>query len=109
MLSYSGDSRLKSQLLEIVQYHQDADHIVQGIYAEGDGEDWRGCSVGCSIQALNRIKGTDFPHSDHSALETGGLWPEWLSMVEDVIFDGRSAGECGIYARVRSEMSAVVF
>jgi hypothetical protein len=30
-------------------------------------------------------------------------------MVEDVIFDGRSAGECGIYARVRSEMSAVVF
>ncbi len=87
MQSYKNDPQLKVLLLEETRAHREADQIVQGSYGDFIDGKWRGCAVGCAIHSLNERLGTDYETSDHSALEEAVGWPEWLSRLNDTIFE----------------------
>ena len=77
----------KNLLVADMIAHREADDFIRGTYGHRDGDDFRGCAVGCSIHTINRVRGTTHHISDHSALadETGA--PEWLFWLQDRIFE----------------------
>lgn len=87
MRAYLNDPKLKQDFLAEIRKHQEADRIIQGTYGE-DGEDFKGCAVGCSIRSLNIIKGKHIPTGSHEAYEPELDMPVALAHLEDRIFEG---------------------
>ncbi len=94
MISYNNDPQLKVLLLEETRAHREADQILQGTYGDIINGKWRGCAVGCAIHSLNERLGTDYETSDHAALEEAVGWPEWLSRLNDTIFEHLPREHC---------------
>ena len=85
--SFNGDTKLKEVLLKEIIRHRKADQIIQGSYGE-NGDNFKGCAVGCSIHSLNVKFGKNYNPSDHTVYEKELGMPEWLARLEDKIFEG---------------------
>ena len=88
MKAYLNNPQLKADLIGQLQAHRAADHFIRGSYGEGEGDQFRGCAVGCSIESLNRISGSCHCHSDHSCYEPGFGVPQLLAKLQDRLFEG---------------------
>ena len=88
MLSYNNDTKLKKLFVAEVENHRKLDMIVQGTYGEGQGDNWKGCAVGCAVHSLNKINGTRHQTYNHKVYEEELGMPEWLARLEDTIFEG---------------------
>lgn len=87
MLSYNNDSNLKGLVIAEMKRHQEQDQFIKGTYYE-EGDKFNGCSVGCTIDSVNKILGKHYSFSNHKVLgESIGL-PAWLARLQDVLFDG---------------------
>lgn len=85
MRAFHGKAELKETLLAEIKWHEEQDKIVQGTYGN-EGNEFKGCAVGCSIHSLNRKLGKNFSTSDHKIYETELGIPETLAYLEDSLF-----------------------
>ena len=77
----------KEEFIKEIRYHQDMDNFISGKYWEYG----KGCSVGCSLESVLKIKGLNtIDHSDHLLYEKYLGRPKWLARLEDRIFEGVS-------------------
>lgn len=91
LISYLSDEQLKVDLLAEVKRHEELDQIVQGHYGKENGK-WTGCSVGCAIHSLNRIRNKDYiEYGDHSIFEKEFGIPRIIARLNDRIFEGLPA------------------
>jgi hypothetical protein len=86
--AFHNDPEFKSQLVAAAIEHRKSDDYIAGAYAEGNGR-FRGCSVGCSLHDVQKLRGVKVvDHGDHELLaQTLGV-PEWLCRLQDSIFEG---------------------
>ena len=77
MIAYHGDASLKAATMATVRAHREADRLVAGLGAVGEGADFRGCAVGCTVGTY-----------DHSLYPTILGVPEEIAHLEDAIFEG---------------------
>lgn len=87
------NQELKDELVAEIIRHREADQIKQGTYGDGEGDNWKGCAVGCAIRSLNLKKGKNLKTSDHGVYETEFGIPKILARLEDRIFEGLSVKE----------------
>lgn len=87
MLAFHGDAKIKTMMIKELKWHQAQDAIVQGTYGQGEGNNFKGCAVACSINSLNRKLGKDYSTSDHKKYEVEIGIPETLAYLEDSIFE----------------------
>jgi ABC-type transport system involved in cytochrome bd biosynthesis fused ATPase/permease subunit len=85
MQAYHGSEELKTRFEGLIEWHRATDKLMQG---HGYWEDGKGCAIGCSIQSLNQITGSQYRANDHSAYETLIGVPRLLAKLEDGIFEG---------------------
>lgn len=90
MRAFHGKAELKETLLAEIKWHEEQDKIVQGTYGN-EGDEFKGCAVGCSINSLNRKLGKNFSTSDHKIYETELGIPETLAYLEDSLFERMTA------------------
>ena len=86
LLSYNNDTKLKKNLIREMQKHRKADQFVKGTYGKDNGL-FKGCSVGCAVHSLNRIKKTTIAYNDHLELSKAMGCPEWLWRLNDTLFE----------------------
>ena len=90
MKAFTDTLVTKEEFLTELKKHQAADAFLRGTYADESSGDFKGCAVGCSIQSVNVLKGTNFRHGDHSKYPDIIGVPQWLARLEDRIFEGVS-------------------
>jgi len=102
MLSYNNDVEFKGRFLIELEAHARADAFLQnfgyGQIAEGTGLDgFRGCSVGCAINSLDRLgqhmtrdTDADYAYDDHGHLASRLGMPEIVWRLNDRIFESIS-------------------
>jgi len=90
-LAYKGDKELKDKFIKELEWHAKQDAFLQGTYGKGQGDNFRGCAVGCGVNSLNRINGTNLDTDSHKAYEDMLGIPETLAHLEDRIFEGLPA------------------
>ena len=90
MYAYKNKPELKNMILAEVVGHRKADRIVQGIYGSGDGKEFKGCAVGCSIHSLNVKLKKNYELGDHSIYEKELGIPKELAYLEDALFEEMS-------------------
>ena len=78
----------KQEFLKEIYWHRDQDAFIKGTYAEGEGKNFQGCAVGCSLNSVARIKGIEISTSSHKEYETHLGIPQWVARLEDRIFEG---------------------
>ena len=92
-LTYHDDPDFKARVVRAAEDHREADRFVQGEYLDTSDDEWRGCSVGCTVAPLlaaergvpvTKVVGSRW-HEEESRLL--GI-PEWLARVQDQIFEG---------------------
>ncbi len=81
------NKELKAKLLKEIKKHEKADMIIQGTYGRGEGKEWKGCAVGCSLKSLNIIKKTDDAVNAHQRYEDELGIPRIIAKLEDGIFE----------------------
>jgi hypothetical protein len=87
--TYHNDPAFKERFLAEITWHEQQDMLIQGDYGNGlDGDEFQGCAVGCSVDSLNRINGTNMATNDHVTLATTLGIPVWLAHLEDTLFEG---------------------
>jgi hypothetical protein len=74
----------KTEFVKELKAHQAADNFVRGSYWERG----KGCAVGCSLEAISRIKSLKFSFDNHKLYEAHLGIPEWMARLEDSIFEG---------------------
>jgi hypothetical protein len=77
LIAYHNKPEIKSNIINQLIAHSEADEIVKGKY----WEDGKGCAVGCTIHS-----------SDHMEYETRFGIPVMLARLEDCIFEGLPNG-----------------
>ena len=92
MLSYLNDKKLKTAIVKEMKEHQKHDQFIKGSYGKENGI-FKGCSVGCAVHSLNRIKGITIPYGSHSRLAEAIGIPEWLWLLNDTLFENLPDGE----------------
>lgn len=75
MQAFLNDPGLKAGLVAEVRKYREQNRTTKG------------CSVACSIHALNTLCGTEYDTSDHAVYEAFGV-PGWLGRVQDILFEG---------------------
>jgi len=88
ILSYHNDPAVKAYHVAQAKHHLAADMLLSGTYAEGDGADFRGCSIGCMAHDIDPTR-DDY----HALVAEHAGWPEWLARLNDTIFEGLPKGE----------------
>lgn len=88
LLSYKNDPTLKEKFLEKIRWHRDQDMLIKGTYGKENGT-WKGCAVACSLRSLDLINGndTEIEYNQHARYESELGIPEWLAMLEDILFE----------------------
>ena len=82
MTIYHGDQALAERITAQMTHHYMADQVVQGTYAKGAGDTFRGCFIGC------------IAHSDNVAeVERLTGLPPMLTRIAESIFEGLPADE----------------
>src|SRR5690606_10020117 len=91
MKSYNNDPELKLALIKEMKVHIEADRLVKNSYGKGDIpiENFRGCSVGCSIRSINHLTGANIKTNDHHGLAKAIGLPGcvWLTRLQDHFFE----------------------
>jgi hypothetical protein len=59
-LTFNNDPTLKEALLAEGRHHLEADMLVKATYGDGEGDDFKGCSIGCYFKGDHRKSLTDF-------------------------------------------------
>ena len=80
-LSFKNDPKIKDDLIARMDKHIELDNLLQ----KATGEDGKGCTVWC---ALNN--GSMHYGYNHSAFPSILGLPEWLALLQEVIFEGLS-------------------
>jgi len=91
MLAYKNDPEFRQRFLNEIKRHQEQDMVMQGLYGKGQGQNWRGCAVGCAIHSLQCLedpvtadKGVFSVHKEYP--QQLGI-PEVLAHLEDQLFE----------------------
>jgi len=84
------NQELKSALVAEIIKHREQDRVVQGTYGHGNGKNFRGCAVGCSIHSLFIVTGEYYSPRYHQAYEKELGIPTVLGELQDVIHEGLS-------------------
>ena len=90
-IAYHGDETFRTALISAAEEHQRMDHYIAGQY--WDEAQHKGCSVGCSVESVNRLRGLALPHDDHQALADAIGFPLQLVELQDAIFEGLPADQ----------------
>ncbi|NRA94157.1 MAG: hypothetical protein HRU26_16015, partial [Psychroserpens sp.] len=79
----------KAELEKELNWHLEQDKIIQGSYMpDEEGEEFKGCMMGCAVNSISRAKGIHLNYSDHKQqAEFLGL-PEWFVYLYERIFEG---------------------
>lgn len=86
-LSYQNDSNLKKLVIQEMKRHQKQDKFIKGSYGYYEGDNFKGCAIGCTINSINKILGQSYGTNSYDALyKTLGI-PSWLSKVQDSFFE----------------------
>lgn len=83
MLAFINTIETKEQALKAAKHHRDADMLIKGTYGEGEGAEFKACSVGCAYAPFQTT-----PGELHKLSESVHGIPEWLTRVRDAIFEG---------------------
>ncbi len=72
--------------------NQKADAFIRGTYGDEykGAKIFKGCSVGCALESVSRLKGLTLNFGDHSQFEPLLGIPEWLARLNDKLFEGMS-------------------
>ena len=73
MIAYHNDPKIKSDILQVLRSHYDADDFIKDTYWQNG----KGCAVGCTIQS-----------GRHVEYESRFGIPQALANLEDCIFEG---------------------
>ena len=89
MNAFNGDTRLKTNLIARAEQHRLADEYVKGAYEDDeDATTFKGCSLGCTIHDINLERGLLGCVEDHAFLADQLEIPEFLTRLQDRIFEG---------------------
>lgn len=103
LIAYNNDPKLKARFIEEITKHEKADAIVRRIYGKGDGENWKGCAIGCSLKSMNTILGKDENTSLHIRYEDELGIPLILARLEDTFFEEMSIEKSKTWPRIFAE------
>ncbi len=53
--AYKNDPELKAAFLREMRWHEAQDKFVSGYYGSGEGDQFTGCGIGCSVNSLARM------------------------------------------------------
>ena len=84
----------KQDLAHELQWHFDQDKIIQGLYTEGSGDDFKGCMMGCAVNSIRRVTGDvlgEESYRDHAAYIFGDESCSWFVKLYETIFEGLNA------------------
>ena len=84
MISYPNPLLSREVMIDEARAHREADRLIPGEY----WTDGQGCSVGCSVETVNRRTGDEMSHSDHGGLADALGIPEPLVQLQDAIYEG---------------------
>jgi len=90
LIAYHGNAALKEKIRKRVLWHQERDHIARGRYTQGSGRSFRGCAVGCSLEAAGVEKSM---RGDHKLYEIKLGIPRIIALLEDKLFESLPFGE----------------
>ena len=84
MISYPSSFLSREVMIAEARAHRKAGRLVSGEY----WSDGNGCSIGCSIETVNRRMGGGMSHHDHAGLAAALGIPESLVQLQDAIYEG---------------------
>lgn len=84
--AYTNSTHTKDQVLALMREHKRLDHIIQGTYAKGTGDTFKGCLVGCATGG------------DHMQFEPAFGIPWRLAWLADDIFEGLTPADAAGFA-----------
>jgi len=87
MLTYNNDADFKKLIVDEMKRHKELDQFKKGTYSSNDVSIFKGCSVGCTIDSINKILGKKYLYFSHKDVaETLGI-PLWLVLLQDSMFE----------------------
>jgi len=86
--AFNNDKDFREQMIASAISHREKDEYIAGEYSREDG-DFKGCSLGCSLYDVKKIKGVDIEvYSDHSRLAEELGVPEFIVHLQEAVFEG---------------------
>ena len=88
--AYHGDEKFKRDFVAMAILHREQDRYIKGTFSEKDSDDadfFKGCSVGCSIRSLKLLGKNGMDYNNHAKLAESLGWPDWLTLLQDTIFE----------------------
>jgi hypothetical protein len=85
-LSFPHPDLTREAFLASTRAHRAADRIAHTGY--GFAERQSGCAIGCAIETINDLTGSEHAHDDHDAVASALGLPVQLAQLEDAIFEG---------------------
>ena len=76
MKAFHNQESVKQHRLDQADFHIAHHQLLAGTYGEGEGDNFKGCSIGCHYQGK------------HVKAETVDGLPEWYARLADTIFEG---------------------
>lgn len=106
-----SDPTIRTLFLEQVRLHEQQDRIIQGTYAEDEGNvtRFRGCYFGCAWNSLRiAVPAIDkaFGPSDREEIAAAMGLPLRVARVAEGIFEGLPTEEAPAFARAMAEVTA---
>lgn len=77
----------KKEFVKEMKMHAKMDAFIKGTYGESEDGIFKGCSVGCALHSVSRLKGTALDTGDHELFEKYLGVPEWLARLNDTLFE----------------------
>lgn len=93
MLSYNNDINLKELLIKEMIKHKEHDQFITGTYGRNDDGNFKGCTIGCAIDSINKILGRSYYTNNHRVLGSILYLPEWILHLQDMLFEHLPNGE----------------
>lgn len=88
MKAYNNDPKLKAHLVGCSLENERLDRYIKGVYSNDSKEEFKGCSVGCTINDYNKLTGNLFMYGDHGVLADVLGVPLFITLMQDHIFEG---------------------
>jgi hypothetical protein len=89
--AYHDNADFREQVLAEIKRHEKLDMFREGIYGEGEENDFKGCAIGCTVNSLNLIQKKNFPYSSHKSVAEALDVPVELCYLIDKIFENLPA------------------
>ena len=85
MKAFSGNIT-KEMAIGFAKEHRLADEYLKGTF-NNVGAKFQACSVGCTIESINRATNSNYNHSDHAAVADALRIPEFVVHLQDLLFE----------------------